>query len=185
MLASFLAIIVGVVFVPARTDAAYALTENQQTVVSFAAHSSQPVHFDTASEAAYAAALTYSRRLLPGDEVGAKIYVDFPFTKPQYTFGPLIVGQNDPQTSDEEITYNTQQADGHFAVVGLWHEHPASEPLDSMYQHYDEIARTKQTIWTSIGKDLYVQYWNGSSLAPQWRSNAAQMPAAVCRACMP
>jgi len=39
MLASFLALIVAVVFVPARTDAAYALTENQQTVVSFAAHS--------------------------------------------------------------------------------------------------------------------------------------------------
>ena len=159
---SLAAAVLALVFVPARTDAGYALSPNQRTMVAFAVESSHVRRFETPSEAAYAAALTYGRKLLMGYEIGAKIYVDMDQGIPVYSFGPQIAGSVDLVTSDEEVTYNTTQTDGHLAVVGLWHEHPSDTPVDSLQSHYAEIASTKQTIWTTIGSRLYVQYWDGS-----------------------
>lgn len=158
--------VLALVFLPAHTDAGYALSSNQRTMVALAVQTSHAGTFETASEAAYAAALTYGRKLLMGYEIGAKIYVDMNQGKPAYSFGPVIAGSVDPVTSDEEVTYNTTQADGHFAVVGLWHEHPTDTPVDSLESHYAEIALTKQTVWTTIGSRLYVQYWDGSEARP-------------------
>ncbi|HZZ64777.1 MAG TPA: hypothetical protein VFE17_04705 [Candidatus Baltobacteraceae bacterium] len=153
--------VLALVFVPAHTDAGYALSANQRTLVAFDVESSHTRSFETPSEAAYAAALTYGRKLLMGYEIGAKIYVDMNQGAPVYSFGACIAGSVDPVTSDEEVTYNTTQTDGHLAVVGLWHEHPSDTPVDSLQSHYAEIASTKQTVWTSIGSRLYVQYWDG------------------------
>lgn len=154
--------VLALLFVPAHTDAGYALSANQRTMVAFAVESSQDRRFETPSEAAYAAALTYGRKLLMGYEIGAKIYVDMDQGMPVYSFGAVITGSVDAVTSDEEVTYNTTQTDGHLAVVGLWHQHPTDTPVDSLVSHYAEIASTKQTIWTTIGSRLYVQYWDGT-----------------------
>lgn len=162
VLALFTALL-GLIFLPARTDAGYVLSQNQQTIVAFAAHRAQPQAFETASEAAYAAALKYYRPVLPGGEIGAKIYVDLVGGFPRYTFGLLIPGMIDPVTSEPEVTYSTRQSDGHLAVVGLWHEHPTGTLLDSLVSHFDEIQATKQVIWTSIGTGLFVQYWDGAA----------------------
>ncbi len=139
--------------------------------------------FTTASDAAYAAALRYNRHLLL-NEIGAKIYVDYPIgnARPVYSYGPLINGQIDPQTGDEEVIYDENERDGHDKVVGLWHEHPRDDLITTLGSHEQEIRRTHQAVWTTIGDTLYVQFWNGTTVIPHWNESNALPP--LCNACV-
>lgn len=160
----------------------FQLTAAQQQQVYAEMRSTQPPRtFTTASEAAYAAALKYGRGLL-FEEIGAKIYVDSLPEGLRYSYGELISGQFDPDTGDEEIVYRLNQADGHEAVIGLWHEHRTGQDWPTLYGHDDDIQATKQAVWTSIHKDLFVQYWDGREVVPVWRVNAAPSP--LCNGCL-
>jgi hypothetical protein len=150
--------------IPPQRSSDYALTEQQRAMVRSSFKSER---FPTASEAAYAASLRYGRELLTV-EVGAKIYVDIVQGVPVYSYGPPLTGQTDDDTDDEEIVYDPLAADGHFRAIGFWHEHPTVDDWFTLYGHYAQIAVTHQTIWTTIGRDFFVQFWDGSRPAPAW-----------------
>lgn len=166
---SFINAVIAYAMTPAQIDATR-LNVNQQ-------------YFDTPTEAAYAAARTYGTSAEPDFEVGAIIYLDVRNGIARYSFGKMLSGQLDGVTADSEIVYNPSDKGGHLGVVGLWHKHPMGSSWDSLLGHYDEIAQTHQTIWTTIGRDLFVQYWDGSEVKPAW---ARAMPAIppVCVACV-
>ena len=155
-------------------------SEVQQTYAQVHFHR-LPGTFSTASEAAYAAALTYGKRIL-NQEIGAKIYVDNRRSGPQYSFGKLIGGEYDPETSEAEIEYAVDQTDGHYAVVGLWHEHPTDDTWMTLYGHDDDVRQTKHAVWTSIGTQLFVQFWNGRAVVPAW-DPSSQIPP-LCTNCV-
>jgi hypothetical protein len=137
--------------------------------------------YGTPSEAAYAASLRYGTAL-PNGEIGVKIYVDEKNGIFVYSFGTPIYSDVDMQTSADFITYDYRQADGHGAVAGLWHQHALGSTWEDLYGHYDVIARTHQSIWTTIARDFYVQYWDGSAVLPAWTS-ATPAIAPICQNC--
>jgi hypothetical protein len=158
------AAVITLLFLPPQRRSDYVLTQQQAAMVR-ASFTSQ--RFPTASEAAYAASLNYGRPLL-SVEVGAKIYVDLVQGAPEYSYGPAIFGQNDSESGDEEILYDPRANDGHFLLVGFWHEHPSGDDWFTLYGHYAQIDATHQTVWTTIGRDLFVQFWNGTQAMPEW-----------------
>lgn len=140
-------------------------------------------YFHTASDAAFAAAERYNRVLLL-DEIGAKIYEDFAADgTPVYSYGALLEGTKDALTDDQEIVYSTAEADGHSQVVGLWHEHPRSDSVETLAGHDEEIRRTRQAVWTTIGTALYLQYWKSGDVIPETVSDDSPFPA-LCYACV-
>ncbi len=158
------------------------LTEPQREATEVEMRSpAPPRHFSTASEAAYAAALTYGKTIL-FFEVGAKVYVDNVASGPRYSFGPELYGQIDPATDAPEITYPTDQTDGHTAIVGLWHEHPTGDSSDTLFGHDADVRNNKQAVWTSVGMQFFVQYWDGTNVVPQWTAET-EIPA-LCSACV-
>jgi hypothetical protein len=156
-----------IMLIPPRTASGYVLTPHDEAVVR-ASYKSQ--RFPTASEAAYAASLNYGRALLTA-EVGAKIYVDIVQGTPVYSYGPAMSGQDDYESGENEIVYDPLQTDGHFRLIGFWHEHPAADGWLSLYGHYAQIQMTHQTIWTTIGRELFVQFWDGLHAMPQWTAS--------------
>ncbi len=156
--------------IPPQRRADYVLTPQQEAMVRASFTSER---FPTVSEAAYAASLRYAQALLTV-EIGAKIYVDFVQGQPVYSYGPPLLGQYDYDSGEEEIVYDPFDPDGHFRVVGFWHEHPTVDDWFTLYGHYAQIDATHQTIWTTIGHDLFVQFWDGSEAMPQW---SASVPA--------
>ena len=159
---------------------AYSLSrvQEQATRVQLANHAA---YFDTPSEAAYAASLRYAQAM-PFGEIGSKIYLDVVGNRAYYSYGSQLISQTDPSDGADEIVYDSAAADGHTAVVGMWHEHPLSDTWSSLYGHNAEITQTHQTIWTTIGLDFYVQYWDGTGVAPRW-SNSIPAIDPICRDC--
>lgn len=160
----------------------FSLTAAQQQQTFALMHSKRPPRlFETASEAAYAAALAYGTVPL-FEEIGAKIYVDYLPIGIRYSYGILLHGQSDPDTGDDEIAYPLNQDDGHGAVIGLWHEHPTGQDWPTLYGHDDDIRQTKQAVWTSLRSKLFVQYWDGREVVPDWQSYAEITP--LCTGCV-
>jgi|GEM_PF-6593059 len=159
----------------------YAITPAQldQTRRALVTHSAE--RFSTPSEAAFAASLKYGN--LATEEVGAKIYVDVDAMGPYYSFGPRIFSDVDPVDTSPEIVYDDSATDGHAGVVGLWHKHALGSTWADLYGHYDAIRETHQTIWTTIGHGLYVQFFDGAMVQPVW---TASVPAIrpLCTACV-
>lgn len=155
------------VSIPPRRAADYIMTQREVAMVRAAFRSQR---FPTASEAAYAASLNYARPLVTV-EVGAKIYVDVVQGAPVYSYGPPIYGQFDEQTGEQEIVYDALAADDHFRAVGFWHQHPANEGFLTLYGHYAEIGSTHTTVWTTIGRNLFAQFWDGSRPMPEWTTS--------------
>jgi hypothetical protein len=160
------AAIVSLFTIPPRRAADYALTPPQEAMVR---ESFRSQRFPTPSEAAYAASLRYGSAVLTV-EVGAKIYVDWVQGALVYSYGPSILGQDDYDSGDDEILYDPRATDTHFGVVGFWHEHPTSDGWLSLYGHYAQIEITHQAVWTTIGRDFFVQFWDGTRAMPQWTS---------------
>jgi hypothetical protein len=160
------AAVVTLLAIPPRRSSDYVLTEAQEAMVR-ASFKSQ--RFPTASEAAYAASLNYGRAFLTV-EVGAKIYVDVIQGAVVYSYGPAIYGQSDDESGEEEILYDPRSNDGHFQLVGFWHEHPSPDDWLSLYGHYAQIDQTHQTVWTTIRRDVFVQFWDGTRAMPTWSS---------------
>lgn len=154
------------VALPPERASDYALTRAQQAQAR-ATYTSES--FASASEAAFAASLRYGGRVLV-QEVGAKIYADIVQRATVFSYGPPIYGQSDNDTGEDIVEYDPLQSDGHFALVGIWHEHPYDEGFLSLYGHYAEIAQTHQAIWTTIGRSLYAQFWDGTQPMPAWTS---------------
>lgn len=153
--------------IPPQRRSDYVLTPQQETMVR-ASFKSQ--RFPTASEAAYAASLNYGRALLTV-EVGAKIYVDIVQGTPVYSYGPQLLGVDDYDSDENEIVYDPLAADGHFRAIGFWHQHPTEDSWLSLYGHYAQIDVTHQAIWTTIGHNFFVQFWDGSRTLPEWTSS--------------
>lgn len=166
MLATFAVVILSLIAFPPQHASDYALSDHDKQIVR-AAFSSE--RFPTASEAAYAASLRYGRPLQTV-EVGAKIYVDLVQGAYVYSYGPPIYGEAEDESNDEVIEYDPRAFDGHFFLVGFWHEHPSADSWLSLYGHYSQIALTHQAVWTSIGRELFVQYWDGTQVMPRWTS---------------
>ena len=152
--------------IPPRRASDYVLTQRDVAMVR-AAFKSQ--RFPTASEAAYAASLNYGRAVLT-TEVGAKIYVDLVQNALVYSYGSPVYGQTDEETGDQEIVYDPMATDGHLLAVGFWHQHPSNEGFLTLYGHYAEVQMTHQTVWTTIGRNLFAQFWDGSRPMPDWTS---------------
>lgn len=171
-------LIAAVIFTPEVIPQQYVLTsaEQRSTMVSLTGTAAQT--FTSASQAAFAAAVRDGHLMFQNGEVGAKIYVDVRDGVREYTFGKLIPEQVDPTTSDEEITYDTSVTDGHLAVVGIWHRHPIGDSIASLWGHSDMISDTRQTVWTSVARDLYVQFWEDGR-------HAVSEPTLVCSGCLP
>jgi hypothetical protein len=150
--------------IPPQRRSDYVLTPTQEARVRASFRSQR---FPTASEAAYAASLNYGRALL-SVEVGTKIYVDVIQGAPVYSYGQLLLGQADDETGDEEIVYDPLNADGHLKLIGFWHQHPTVDSWLTLYGHYAQIEATHQTVWTTIRRDFFVQFWDGSRAMPQW-----------------
>lgn len=159
----------------------YALNAVQQHETHLLEAAGTVAGYGTPSEAAYAASLRYAAAM-PQGEVGVKIYVDERNGQVVYSFGTPIYSDVDQETATAEITYDARMADGHGAVVGLWHQHSVSSTWEDLFGHYETIASTHQTIWTTVGLDFYVQYWNGSAVLPHWSSNAPAI-APLCQNC--
>lgn len=160
----------------------FTLTDSQRQQTYTQMHGTHPPQwFASASEAAYAAALEYGQRLLY-EEIGAKIYVDYVRSEPRYSFGAVIHGQDDPATGDAEIVYSMDETDGHDAVAGLWHEHPSGQTWTTLFGHDDDVATTKQAVWTTIGTNLFVQFWDGRQVVPAW--NDEQAIPSLCSGCV-
>jgi hypothetical protein len=158
----------------------YSMTPSQLQQTRATLVSNVAGRYATPTEAAYAASLRYST--LSFEEVGAKIYVDGEGSGQYYSFGRPIYGETDPQETVDEIVYDDSVTDGHAAVVGLWHKHALGSTWVDLYGHYDVIRQTHQTIWTTIGRDFFVQYFDGSTVLPVW---SASVPAIrpLCKAC--
>jgi hypothetical protein len=86
-----------------------------------------------------------------------------------------LYGQTDDGTNDDSINYDPSATDGHFAVVGVWHEHASDDTWLTLYGHYAEIQATHQAVWTTVGGALYVLYWDGSRPMPEWRKTAPEI----------
>jgi hypothetical protein len=157
---------------PPQRAADYALTPKDEARVreSFASQ-----RFSTPSQAAYAASLRYEGVALTA-EVGAKIYVDIVQDSPVYSYGAPIYGEADDENAEEIIEYDPRSSDGHFFLIGIWHEHPASDSWFSLYGHYAQVSSTHQAVWTTIGHELFVQYWDGTRPMPQWTSAVPAIP---------
>jgi hypothetical protein len=167
-------------FVMPREKADYSLTTQQQLAARGRAAASSTPFFPTPTEAAFAASLRYARAM-PDGEIGVKIYMDVANGSRRYTYGSLVFSQVNSDGEDE-IIYDDTQTDGHFAVVGLWHEHPMPSSWPELYGHQSTIAQTHQAIWTTVGLDFYVQYWDGSMVMPQWLETAPAIQP-LCRDC--
>ncbi len=166
---------------PALLAAKYAMSEwqLQETRIAVVAHSAK--RFQTPSEAAYAASFKY-RTALPNGEIGAKIYLDVDLSGQYYTYGPRMYSEVDPVSVADEIVYDDSKTDGHSRVVGLWHEHALGSTWLDLYGHYDAVRETHQTVWTTLGHDLFVQYFDGTTVQPVW-SNAVPAIEPLCTAC--
>ena len=173
----FVMLTAAVVILPPVPHTSYALTYAEQTQVSTAMRSSEIQYFDTASEAAYGAALRYSR--LSDQEIGAVIFMDIVDGHAKYTFGREIFGETDNTTGYAEIAYDATDPGTHARILGLWHEHPLGDGANTLAGHGDTIARTHEAIWTSVGQTLYVQYWDEQSSAVYADASV------VCNGCVP
>jgi hypothetical protein len=171
---------VGAILIGLVATNAYSITPAQMQQTQAAVTSNAAPRFSTPSEAAYAASLRYST--LSTEEVGAKIYVDADGAGQYYSFGPRLYGETDPVETVDEIVYDDSVTDGHTAVVGLWHKHAMGSTWVDLYGHYDVIRQTHQTIWTTIGRDFFVQYFDGTTVEPAW---TAAVPAIrpLCKSC--
>ncbi|MBV9270640.1 MAG: hypothetical protein JO165_06070 [Candidatus Eremiobacteraeota bacterium] len=138
------------------------------------------------SEAAYAAARAYRFEAKDAPaEIAAKIFMDeTPGKTPLFGYGPEIIGTYDPFTSLQYVTYNLDEIDDRYMVVGMWHAHPRGDGWDTLFGHEAYVAQTHLAIWTTIGGDFYVQFWDGTRVAPQWNDRAVPPLAALCRACI-
>ncbi|HZZ65819.1 MAG TPA: hypothetical protein VFE17_09995 [Candidatus Baltobacteraceae bacterium] len=170
-------LIAAVIFTPGVVAQQYVLTSAEQRAATVATIST-PRTFSSASQAALAAALQDGHLMCQNGEVGVKIYVDVRDGVPEYSFGKLIPEQLDPETSEEEITYDSSVTDGHLAVVGVWHRHPVGAGVASLWGHGEMISGTRQTVWTSVGRDLYVQFWQTDH-----RTGVSE-PTLVCSDCV-
>jgi hypothetical protein len=155
----------------------YALTHAEQAQVSTAMRSSSIEYFDTAAQAAYGAALRYGR--LSEQEIGAVIFMDIVDGHAKYTFGPLIVGETDNTTGYAEIAYDATDPGAHARILGVWHEHPIGDHVNTLAGHADTIATTHQAVWTSVQENLYVQYWDDDA------SRVYADASVVCNGCVP
>ncbi len=155
---------------PVLLAANYAMSpwQFQETRTALVAHTAN--RFNTASEAAYAASLKYHVALASG-EIGAKIYMDSDGLGQYYSYGPPMYSQVDPVLISDEIVYDTRQTDGHARVVGLWHEHALGSSWPDLYGHYEAIRETHQTVWTTLAHDFFVQYFDGTTVQPEWTSS--------------
>lgn len=162
----------------------YSLTRAQMVAVSSLPHAPDVQgRFASPSQAAYAAARAY--RLIGLDEsveVAAKIYLDPVLGT--YGFGPLMRGSYDPFTEVKYVTYTLDDIDKHFGVIGLWHAHGRTEEVESLFGHEEFVAATHLAVWTTVGRDLYVQYWDGRAVAPQWSHLSVPALPALCRQCL-
>jgi hypothetical protein len=164
-----------------KTPAAYFISPLQLRYAQALAAAGTAKGFDTPSQAAYAASLRYATAI-PSGEAGAKIYMDTDGARIAYSYGPRLSSDVDQQTAADEIVYDDRATDGHSAVVGVWHEHAVGSTWLDLYGHYDAIAATHQSIWTTIGQDFYVQFWDGSAVEPAWQSSAPAI-APLCQGC--
>jgi hypothetical protein len=160
----------------------YSATPQQVRQWSRASSSKAGDRFSTPTEAAYAASLKY-KVVLSSGEIGAKIYADFDGGREYYTYGPPLYSEVDPQDTSDEIVYDYTVTDGHTHVVGLWHEHAVGSTWYDLYGHYETIRQTHQAIWTTLGHDFFVQYFDGTTVQPQW---TAAVPAIqpICSVCV-
>jgi hypothetical protein len=171
-------LIAAVIFSPGVVAQQYVLTSAEQRAATVTMASTART-FSSASQAALAVALQDEHLMFQNGEVGAKIYVDVRDGVPEYSFGKLIPEQLDPDTSEEEITYDSSVTDGHLAVVGIWHRHPTGAGVASLSGHGEMISGTRQTVWTSVGRNLYVQFWQNDQ-----RTGVSE-PTLVCAGCLP
>jgi len=166
---------------PVLLAANYAMSpwQLEETRTALVAHTAN--RFDTPSEAAYAASLKYRVALASG-EIGAKIYMDVDRLGQYYTYGHPMYSEVDPVLVSDQIVYDASQTDGHSCVVGLWHEHALGSTWPDLYGHYDAIRETHQTVWTTLGRDFFVQYFDGTTVQPIWTSSVPAIEP-VCTEC--
>lgn len=164
-----------------KTSAAFLISLPQLRQAQVLAKAGAVNGFDTPSQAAYAASLRYATAI-PTGEVGAKIYVDSDGSRLYYSFGPRLDSDVDQETAGDQIVYDDRDADGHLGVVGLWHEHAIESTWPDLYGHYGTVAQTHQSIWTTLGRDFYVQFWDGTAVEPAWQSVAPAI-APLCYNC--
>jgi len=164
----------------------FSLTEPQIASVASTGASPQLQRFASPSEAAYAAARAYRFDALDSPaEVAAKIYMDEePGKPPVFGFGPKILGTYDPFTSLQYVSYDVDEIDDRYVVVGMWHAHPRGDGWDTLYGHGAYVAASHLAIWTTVGSDLYVQFWDGERVAPLWSERAVPPLAPLCRSCV-
>lgn len=171
-------------FTGARSGFDYSLTRPQMVAVTALPRAPDTEkRFASPSQAAYAAARSY--RLIGLDEsveVAAKIYLDP--AAGTYGFGPLLRGSYDPFTEVKYVTYQPDDIDKQFAVIGLWHAHERTENVEGLFGHEEFVAATHLAVWTTVGRDLYVQYWDGQNVAPQWSQRSVPALPALCRQCL-
>lgn len=164
----------------------FSLTAPQIASVATTGSAPQQHRYASPSEAAYAAARAY--RFAATDspaEIAAKIYMDEePGEPPVFGYGPEIIGTYDPFTSLQYVTYNFDEIDDRYVVVGMWHAHPRGDGWDTLYGHEAYVSASHLAIWTTVGSDLYVQFWDGTRVAPLWSSRAVPPLAPLCRACI-
>lgn len=183
MLASLTFLVTVVVFPIAipKAPAAFFISSLQLRQAHVLAAAGAQKGYPTPSQAAYAASLRYATAL-PTGEVGAKIYMDSDGANIYYSFGDLISSDVDPESASDQIVYDDRATDGHLGVVGMWHEHAVRSTWLDLYGHNDTISETHQSIWTTIGQDFYVQFWDGSGVEPAWGSDAPAI-APLCQRC--
>jgi hypothetical protein len=168
MEAAYSALLVLGLMSPLHSRPDYALSPVQRASIRTIESCPIRSNYATPSEAAYAASLAYARIPLQHEEIGAKIFADFDGRRLRYAYGPVLSSVTEASSGDEALRYATADSDGHLAVVGLWHEHPQGASWDTLAGHVSEIERTHQSIWTTVGSDFYVQFWDGESVAPAW-----------------
>jgi hypothetical protein len=160
----------------------YALNALQRNETHLLEAAGTVVGYGTPSEAAYAASLRYGSAM-PDGEIGVKIYMDERNGQIVYSFGKPMYSDMDQQTAEDAISYDDTVTDGHERVVGMWHQHAVESTWQDLFGHYQTVEETHQSIWTTIGRDFYVQYWNGRSVDPAWTSAApAILP--ICQNCV-
>lgn len=164
----------------------FSLTAPQIATVASTGAAPQRQRYSTPSEAAYAAARAYRFEAKDSPaETAAKIFMDEePGKPPVFGFGPEIIGTYDPFTSLQFVTYKMDEIDDRYVVVGMWHAHPKGDGWDTLYGHEEYVVSTHLAVWTTIGSDLYVQFWDGTRVAPQWSSRTVPPLAPLCRACI-
>jgi len=185
LLLSLVAVLVAAVSpAPAHGGFDYSLTRAQMVAVSSLPRAPDAEgRFASPSQAAYAAARSY--RLIGLDEnveVAAKIYLDPALGT--YGFGPLMRGSYDQLTGVKYVTYEPDEIDKRYGVIGLWHAHGRTENVESLFGHEDFVASTHLAVWTTVGRDLYVQYWDGRTVVPEWSQRSVPALPALCRQCL-